>query len=155
MTESKESKIKKSKTSHFINDYTSYIPKINQKEINNDNEDNNKKGITTNSSISQTKDQSNQDRFMLNSKSLSMNTIEGCYKNKSRFDIKGIPMKKGKPNSHHISYLDNIPPFTNTLVSIHEVESYKMDNAENNFDRLSRDRDLATNKKKTCCCIIY
>lgn len=84
---------------------------------------------------------------MLNSKSLSMNTIEGCYKNKIRFDIKGIPIKKGKPNSHHISYLDNIPPFTNTLVSIHEVESYKMDNAENNFDRLSRDRDLATKRK--------
>ena len=69
MTESKERKIKKSKTSHFINDYTSYIQKINQEEINNDNEDNNKKGITTNSSISQTKDQSNKDRFMLNSKS--------------------------------------------------------------------------------------
>ena len=33
MTESKESKIKKSKTSHFINDYTSYIQKINQEEI--------------------------------------------------------------------------------------------------------------------------
>ena len=155
MTESKESKIKKSQTSHFINDYTSYIQKINQEERKSDNEDNIKKGITINSSISQTKDQSHQDRFMLTSKSLSTNTIEGCYKNKIRFDIKGVPIKKGKPNYHHISYLDTIPPFTNTLVSIYEVESYKMDNAENNFDRLSRDRDLASNKKKTCCCIFY
>ena len=150
MTESKESQ-----TSHFINDYTSYIQKINQEERKSDNEDKIKKGITINSSISQTKDQSHQDRFMLISKSLSTNTIEGCYKNKIRFDIKGVPIKKGKPNYHHISYLDTIPPFTNTLVSIYEVESYKMDNAENNFDRLSRDRDLASNKKKTCCCIIY
>ena len=155
MTESKESKIKKSQTSHFINDYTSYIQKSNQEERKSDNEDNIKKGITINSSISQTKDQSHQDRFMLTSKSLSTNTIEGCYKNKIRFDIKGVPIKKGKPNYHHISYLDTIPPFTNTLVSIYEVESYKMDNAENNFDRLSRDRDLTSNKKKTCCCIIY
>ena len=158
MTESKESKIKKCQTSHFINDYTSYIQKINQESREDlDNDDNTifKKRITINSSISQTKDQSHQDRFMLTSKSLSTNTVEGCYKNKIRFDIKGVPIKKGKPNCHHISFLDKIPPFNNPLVSIHEVESYKMNNAENNFDRLSRDRDLASNKKQTCCCIIY
>lgn len=162
MTESKESKINKCQTSHFINDYTSYIQKMNQENSkDNDNDDNTflKKNITINSSISQTKDefnnQSHQDRFMLTSKSLSTDTVEGYYKSKIRFDIKGVPIKKGKPNYQHISYLDKIPPFNNTLVSIHEVESYKMNNAENNFDRLSRDRDLPSNKKQTCCCIIY
>lgn len=157
MTDSKESAIKKCQTSQFINDYTSYIQKINQESREDlDNDDNAifKKRITINSSISQTKDQSHQDRFMLTSKSLSTNTVEGC-KSKIRFDIKGVPIKKGKPNYQHISYLDKIPPFNNTLVSIHEVESYKMNNAENNFDRLSRDRELASNKKQTCCCIIY
>ena len=97
MTESKESKIKKCQTSHFINDYTSYIQKINQESREDlDNDDNTifKKRITMNSSISQTKDQSHQDRFMLTSKSLSTNTVEGCYKNKIRFDIKGVPIKK-------------------------------------------------------------
>ena len=149
MTDSKEGAIKKCQTSHFINDYTSYIQKINQENREDlDNDDNAifKKRTTINSSISQTKDQSHQDRFMLTSKSLSTNTVEGC-KSKIRFDIKGVPIKKGKPNYQHISYLDKIPPFNNTLVSIHEVESYKMNNAENNFDRLSRDREQASNNK--------
>lgn len=154
--------INHSLTSKYTNKYTKYLQKLHQsinslKEQNDDSDNTNvKKNFTPISSISQTQEeilQNQQDKNIPINKAYSRNPCVSC-KNIIRFDIKGIPIKKGKPHYHHISYIDNIQPFNTSLVSVHEIESFKQNNLENNFEKLSKGQ-ISTNRNPTCCCSIY
>ena len=66
-----------------------------------------------------------------------------------RFDINNIPIKKGSPHYHHISFVDRLNDgLSRPIAEIIDIECHKKYHVTNNFTK-------PTQRKGNCCCSIF
>jgi hypothetical protein len=137
---------------HFIyHDYNKQIKKMQTKQ------GSSSKNSSTKYRKTNTKSFNAKSTFLSNSviiqKPEFCNNILVTHNNELRVDYFGIPIKKGKPHYHHISFIDLID-INKSFVSEHLIQSYKIED-KNNKKKYIKNLNANNGNNKQCCCTIY
>lgn len=138
----------RSNTNFIYNNYSTYLKQLQSKQMSSSKNSSTKYPKTNSKSIiAKSTFPSNSFIIQKPENILVSHNIE------VRTDYYGNPIKKGKPNYHHISFIDFIDGNKN-LVTEHLIQSFKIESSVNG-KKVKYIRDMNNGNNKQCCCVIY
>lgn len=143
----------RSNTNFIYHNYTNYIKNLQTKQGSSSKNSSTKYPKTNSKSING-KSTFLSNSFIMQKPELYNNTlVTGTNNNELRVDYYGTPIKKGKPNYHHISFIDYIDSNKN-FVSEHLIQSFKLENNDNKR-KYYKNMNNNNGNNRQCCCVIY